>query len=151
MTLIGSGVHGIGATPTWLLAAMAVVVMIGSASSSSVACSHLVASAKSIGQARPGHSDQAPKASKTPGIKNTQSLCSLKVTRKGKVLVRAVIVAPMPRLTSAMGSAQHTSVLALANRASQLTLDSRPVDESSDIRRDSRSNTQTSALARASR
>ncbi len=52
---------------------------------------------------------------------NTQALCSLKVIRKGKVLVSAATVAPNPNVTRVIGKAQQMRVLADENRVSQIT------------------------------
>lgn len=51
---------------------------------------------------------------------NTHTLCWLSVIRKGIERVRAATVAPMPKVTIMMGSAQQTRVPVDANKVTQV-------------------------------
>ena len=105
---------------------------------------HAAASAGSLGQARPGrYTAHSATPNNTADPANTQPLWALNATSQGAEDANDATAVPRPRLTSVMGSAQHTSVPVLANRASQLTPDSRVVDGSVSLTSDIRSSTET--------
>jgi len=83
--------------------------------------SHSFPSTGSTGQARPGlytiHPDSASMIAEPA---KTHSLCWLSVIRKGAELASAATLAPMPKVTSAIGNAQQTSVPVEANRVNQV-------------------------------
>tara|TARA_R110002167_G_scaffold207882_3_gene411947 strand:- start:1395 stop:1607 length:213 start_codon:yes stop_codon:yes gene_type:complete len=61
-----------------------------------------------------------------PETRNTHSLCSLSVIKKGMLLTKDAMVAPIPSVTRVIGSAQHTNVPVVVNKANQVTLVSLP-------------------------
>lgn len=61
-------------------------------------------------------------ASINPEKINTHTLCWLNTIKKGREEVIAATVAPMPRVTKIIGSAQQINVPLVANKVNQLKL-----------------------------
>jgi hypothetical protein len=79
------------------------------------------ASSGSAGHAGPGRNVNQPDAARSvPDTANTQALCNVKVTRKGRPLDNAATAAPNPNVTNAIGNAQQMSVPKEASRASNV-------------------------------
>jgi hypothetical protein len=63
---------------------------------------------------------QIAAAISAPEIANTQPLCILNAINHGAELASDATAAPIPRVTSAMGIAQQTSVADVVNSSNQL-------------------------------